>query len=171
MLMDNDNLTDDVLAEAERLRGQALGLLHRFNLENDQFPEIVASIIQMLEDLFIDYNEDGDLACPPMDPEDIEALQTTMMKQEMLDKSSLCPVCLDTLQLMEEVTVLRCDHFYHASCIRTWLGLHASCPVCRRMQGDEVEGDAVDGGELEGEEDGDVDGGDEGGEEEFYFTS
>ena len=78
-----------------------------------------------------------------MEPEEIDNIATTMVDQEVLEKS---PVCLDTFQLREEVNILGCGHLYHAYCIKHWMGMHASCPVCRRGEGDR------EGGEDWGEE-------------------
>ena len=71
---------------------------------------------------------------PPMDPEDINNIETTMLDQEVLDKTSSCSVCLDSFRMNEEVNVLGCGHFYHAFCIKHWLGMHATCPVCRKEE-------------------------------------
>ena len=39
--------------------------------------------------------EAEDHRAPPMEPEDIENIETTMLAQEVLDKSSTWPICLD----------------------------------------------------------------------------
>ena len=80
-----------------------------------------------------------------MDPEDIQNMTTIMVDQEMLNKTSTCSVCLDSLQIGAEVNLLSCGHFFHIACIRPWLGLHASCPVCREVQ----EGEGEEGVEEE----------------------
>ena len=104
---------------------------------------------RLLARLFEEENEDH--GPPPMEPEDLANIPSIMVEQEMLDRFSSCPVCLDAIQLKEEVNILGCGHFFHAFCIRTWLGMHASCPVCRRVLGEEEDGYAGDD-EEEGEE-------------------
>ncbi|XP_037467833.1 E3 ubiquitin-protein ligase ATL41-like [Triticum dicoccoides] len=43
-----------------------------------------------------------------------------------------CVVCLQELEDGDVVRVLpACRHFFHGSCIDTWLRAHSSCPVCR----------------------------------------
>ena len=106
---------------------------------------LVTRLSRQLED----EEENDDLGAPPMEPEDIANIPTTMVEEEMLDRCSSCPICLEALQLREEVNILRCGHFFHAYCIRTWLGMHATCPVCRRVE--ERDGDWK-GGEGVGEE-------------------
>ena len=98
---------------------------------------------RILARLFEEETEDH--GPPPMEPEDIENIATTMVDQEVLEKSSTCPVCLDTFQLREEVNILGCGHLYHAYCIKHWMGMHASCPVCRRGEGGREGGE---GGEV-----------------------
>lgn len=59
--------------------------------------------------------------------------------------SADCSICMDTVPVGENVTVLPCAHWFHHDCIRAWLGEHDTCPVCRkgimpRDQGTESEG-------------------------------
>jgi hypothetical protein len=42
-----------------------------------------------------------------------------------------CVVCVEEFGKGEEVAVLPCEHLFHGECVRTWLGLHGTCPVCR----------------------------------------
>ena len=47
-----------------------------------------------------------------------------------------CAVCLSELVEGEQLAVLPCSHVFHAACIRDWLsrsGIHASCPLCKRV--------------------------------------
>ena len=47
-----------------------------------------------------------------------------------------CAVCLSELVEGEQIAVLPCSHVFHAACIRDWLsrsGIHASCPLCKRV--------------------------------------
>ncbi|XP_072967858.1 RING-H2 finger protein ATL80-like [Typha angustifolia] len=48
-------------------------------------------------------------------------------------KIAECPICLAEFAEGEEIRILpRCGHGFHAACVDTWLGSHASCPSCRR---------------------------------------
>jgi len=44
-----------------------------------------------------------------------------------------CSICLDEYKNNDLVTILKCKHFFHDSCIKKWL-LYKSkfCPICRR---------------------------------------
>ncbi|KPJ14460.1 E3 ubiquitin-protein ligase RNF115 [Papilio machaon] len=41
-------------------------------------------------------------------------------------------LCKLAQSLCESVSRLECLHMYHSTCIRPWLQLHATCPICRR---------------------------------------
>jgi len=45
-----------------------------------------------------------------------------------------CSVCWEDFTLGERVRKLNCDHLFHTDCIVPWLGLHGTCPICRRPQ-------------------------------------
>lgn len=42
-----------------------------------------------------------------------------------------CPVCLGEFSEGEELKSLPCVHFYHKSCIDSWLMVGHACPVCK----------------------------------------
>ena len=126
----NDDIDDMLNVDGERLFFIMAQL-------NERFPEDDLELARLFED------ENDDHGPPPMEPEDIANIPTIMVEQEMLDRCSSCPVCIDTIQLKEEVNILGCGHFFHAFCIRTWLGMHASCPVCRRVVGEEEGGEGA----------------------------
>uniref|UniRef100_A0A5K1GVF3 RING-type domain-containing protein n=1 Tax=Nymphaea colorata TaxID=210225 RepID=A0A5K1GVF3_9MAGN len=46
--------------------------------------------------------------------------------------STECAVCLSSLRDMELLRLLPdCGHIFHRECIRKWLALHFTCPICR----------------------------------------
>nr|CAD1834800.1 unnamed protein product [Ananas comosus var. bracteatus] len=50
-----------------------------------------------------------------------------------------CPICLDEFgeeqhqQVLLNFGILGCGHGFHYRCIRTWLELASTCPVCRHV--------------------------------------
>ena len=42
-----------------------------------------------------------------------------------------CPVCQEGFRAGQLVTVLPCEHAFHADCAEQWLRRKATCPVCR----------------------------------------
>lgn len=68
---------------------------------------------------------------PPADADKIEGLPKVKTSQELVAASADCAVCQDKLTLGEEVRQLPCRHLFHFDCIKPWLKMHDSCPVCR----------------------------------------
>ena len=75
-------------------------------------------------------NTDGDPQST-VDFEIMNKLEKRMVNQELLDKADKCVICLDSFKKDEEVNILRCEHLYHCACLKTWLEMHPTCPMCR----------------------------------------
>lgn len=43
-----------------------------------------------------------------------------------------CSVCMDSVEIGDEVTVLPCKHWFHGECVGAWLKEHDTCPHCRQ---------------------------------------
>jgi hypothetical protein len=55
-----------------------------------------------------------------------------------------CSICLDTLNDDKKpITDLRCDHFFHTSCIVNALRYSSRCPVCRDTGHDQLSRDSA----------------------------
>ncbi|TVU32881.1 hypothetical protein EJB05_24644, partial [Eragrostis curvula] len=59
----------------------------------------------------------------------VEALPEVAPSEE--EASSGCPVCKDGIEAGQLVVRLPCKHFFHGDCIRPWLAIRNTCPVCR----------------------------------------
>jgi E3 ubiquitin-protein ligase RNF115/126 len=68
----------------------------------------------------------------PMVPIDIERIPVATITQEQVSDGMVCTVCMEKFKIDEVVRQLVCDHFFHYECIKPWLSLHSSCPVCRQ---------------------------------------
>uniref|UniRef100_A0A151UD75 RING-type E3 ubiquitin transferase n=1 Tax=Cajanus cajan TaxID=3821 RepID=A0A151UD75_CAJCA len=42
-----------------------------------------------------------------------------------------CIICQDEFKNQEEIGVLRCEHEYHADCLKKWLVVKNVCPICK----------------------------------------
>jgi len=42
-----------------------------------------------------------------------------------------CTVCKENFSESEKCKVLPCKHLFHGDCIKQWLGIHNTCPICR----------------------------------------
>ena len=46
-------------------------------------------------------------------------------------KNSVCTICLEDFIEREEVVLCPCKHCYHQHCIKDWLRMKNSCPMCK----------------------------------------
>ena len=70
------------------------------------------------------YNQYG------MDPEYIQNLSTVKADDE---HTGTCIICLKNINVGESILILSCPakHFFHGDCIKNWLMVKTSCPMCR----------------------------------------
>lgn len=64
----------------------------------------------------------------------ISALPKIKIATEHLDENQKaeCSICMDGLNIGDEVTELPCKHWFHGECVTSWLREHDTCPQCRR---------------------------------------
>ncbi|KAL1965513.1 hypothetical protein VTN77DRAFT_5596 [Rasamsonia byssochlamydoides] len=81
----------------------------------------------------IDQNVNGN-GVPPASQSAIRALPKKKVDREMLgpEGKAECSICMESVELGTEVTVLPCKHWFHFTCIEMWLNQHNTCPHCRR---------------------------------------
>jgi hypothetical protein len=59
----------------------------------------------------------------------VEGLQEVVLSEE--EASHGCAVCKDGIAAGLSVLKLPCKHYFHGECIRPWLAIRNTCPVCR----------------------------------------
>jgi len=64
----------------------------------------------------------------------IQSLPTKQVGREMMgnDGKAECSICMDNVEIGDEVTVLPCNHWFHGQCVTAWLKEHNTCPHCRK---------------------------------------
>ncbi|XP_013147592.1 PREDICTED: E3 ubiquitin-protein ligase RNF126 [Papilio polytes] len=78
---------------------------------------------------------------PPLPGEQLAALPTETITAEQAAENTTCSICWENFLEGESVSRLECQHMYHSTCIRPWLQLHATCPICRRSLITQTAGD------------------------------
>ncbi|KAI9032508.1 hypothetical protein CLU79DRAFT_841833 [Phycomyces nitens] len=73
----------------------------------------------------------GRTAPPPAPDEIIEALVDRVLTQAEQDLQVDCAVCKEEFEIIERVVELPCAHIFHNECIKPWLKMNGTCPVCR----------------------------------------
>ena len=65
-----------------------------------------------------------------IDPEIIRNLPTSTADDKHV---SSCVICTEDIKKGDEIMILKCpgNHFFHANCIKSWLIVKTTCPMCR----------------------------------------
>ncbi|KAL8036179.1 hypothetical protein ABFS82_12G140000 [Erythranthe guttata] len=50
---------------------------------------------------------------------------------DQLQDHGKCVICLDEYKNMDNAGALKCGHDFHVGCIRKWLSIKNSCPICK----------------------------------------
>lgn len=75
----------------------------------------------------------GSNAPPPAAEADIASLPKKQVDESMLgtEGKAECSICMDSVNIGDEVTFLPCNHWFHGQCVTAWLKEHDTCPHCR----------------------------------------
>jgi hypothetical protein len=49
----------------------------------------------------------------------------------VVSDSEPCPICLQGIEVKEEIRRTPCEHTFHTACLDCWCQQNLSCPVCR----------------------------------------
>ena len=49
---------------------------------------------------------------------------------EMTNDNEICSICLEEIEMNQNIRVLNCFHKYHKNCIEEWLNISLICPQC-----------------------------------------
>ena len=92
---------------------------------NEAFDRIMTQLMEQ---------QNGSTAPPPASEEAIRSLRKKKVDNEMLgdDGQAECSICMDNVELGNDVAVLPCDHWFHGDCVTSWLKEHDTCPHCRK---------------------------------------
>ncbi|KAI9488194.1 hypothetical protein BDB00DRAFT_884926 [Zychaea mexicana] len=72
---------------------------------------------------------------PPPAPETvIDSLPKRSLTDEEIARQTDCAVCKDEFEGAEQVVELPCAHVFHEDCIKPWLKVNGTCPVCNTQQ-------------------------------------
>ncbi|KAK1354807.1 Zinc finger, RING/FYVE/PHD-type [Heracleum sosnowskyi] len=68
----------------------------------------------------------------------VEDLLIMMMPTDLSTAAGVCTVCMEAWDTSTPTNedggrIVKCGHAYHERCIRQWVTLHNSCPLCRTI--------------------------------------
>ncbi|KAI9286898.1 hypothetical protein BC943DRAFT_320213 [Umbelopsis sp. AD052] len=70
-------------------------------------------------------------APPPASEEIIAKLKRRKTTAKDTEDNQDCSVCKEDFSVSEDVLILPCEHFFHQECIKQWLLVNGTCPICR----------------------------------------
>jgi len=80
---------------------------------------------------------------PPTAKKELERLKKFKITKDQVASNLECTICTEKYRVYEQCDILPCKHFFHQGCIRPWLELHNTCPVCRfELRTDDLEYEA-----------------------------
>jgi len=80
---------------------------------------------------------------PPAAKKELERLKKNKITKDQVASNLECTICTEKYRVYEQCDILPCKHFFHQDCIRPWLELHNTCPVCRfELRTDDMEYEA-----------------------------
>lgn len=62
----------------------------------------------------------------------IKKLKCVQFNDLNINEKFNCIICYEEILKNEFVIYLKCNHFYHKSCISKWLNIDSRCPYCKR---------------------------------------
>jgi hypothetical protein len=118
-----DNLNSrrqDMLVLRQEYRNQLIEMTsNQFDLKETNY-EIDRKIIQSLQEKYkikIDYKE---------------YYKTKHFAIKNQNHNKHCIICLENYKYHDKVAFMNCQHKYHSNCLKTWLNVNPSCPICRK---------------------------------------
>ncbi len=79
--------------------------------------------------------QNGQSTAPgPASESAIKQLPTKKVQKEMMgsDGTAECSICMENVEIGNNVTELPCNHWFHGDCVVAWLKEHDTCPHCRK---------------------------------------
>ena len=64
-----------------------------------------------------------------------DRIKSIRLTASHLDTLNECAICLDDFEIGDRANILKCSHGFHEICLKEWLPLNFSCPVCRQPIG------------------------------------
>ena len=64
-------------------------------------------------------------------PRVVNEIKKNIVDPKIMNKGTVCSICLEDFDETKEIVFLDCNHIYHSDCIIEWINKDPSCPLCR----------------------------------------
>ncbi len=118
-------MNDDPFAALRRLMDPANAAHGDAVFSQEAFDRVITQLMEQ--------NQAGSAPGPAPEAA-IRSLPKKRVQKDMLDEKGKaeCSICMDNVEVGDQVTVLPCTHWFHETCITAWLKEHDTCPHCRK---------------------------------------
>ncbi|KAI9259409.1 hypothetical protein BDA99DRAFT_560847 [Phascolomyces articulosus] len=106
---------------------QLLSMLYDGNAPDIDDPDHPLSSI--LHDML--HNDDSNSVRVAASPEQVEKLEKRQLRDGDTEVETECIICQEAFGVDTELMKMPCKHEYHSKCIRHWLSVSTTCPMCR----------------------------------------
>lgn len=114
------------------LGGLFAGLLNPANMQHGDAVYSQEALDRIISQL-MEQNASGNAPGPATAEAIANLPQKTIAESDLDDQGNAdCSICMDSVNIGSKVTLLPCNHWFHAECIKAWLGEHDTCPHCRQ---------------------------------------
>ena len=61
-------------------------------------------------------------------------LEEVELNEKFKNKEEIkCGICLEIFSIGDKISYLPCFHFFHSSCIKSWIRIKNKCPFCKNI--------------------------------------
>ncbi|KAL2525440.1 E3 ubiquitin-protein ligase AIP2 [Abeliophyllum distichum] len=153
-LVQSNLLTATALLDGESSGGEA-GSVNTL----EGAARLIEELVNRLDDIVPEILDNDAVVprAPPASKQVVAKLPVTTVTEEVLAKlgeDAVCSICQENLVANDKMQELPCKHMFHPPCLKPWLDVHNSCPICRHeLQTDDHAYESWKEREKEAEED------------------
>lgn len=87
----------------------------------------------IFKSLCCDHNTNNNQVLPIVQPtiQELQRIKVTYFRFISCSYQKECPICLVSFKENEILARLECHHYFHRECLKGWVSINMSCPLCR----------------------------------------
>jgi len=92
------------------------------------------SSLELIEITIVNDDEVNGLV-PKIDEQEWNALSRKVLSADnsntLNTEKTVCAICIDNFKTGDELVYLPCSHGFHDECVKTWIFMKGTCPLCK----------------------------------------